>query len=179
MITSFSSTSSFHSPPCSLPSFCSKNELHDKSIPQMDSPPPRSLSPPSSPSPLPPSTEETTAKFSSPLALLMVKSFFLHHKITRQGQEDFPALVNALYDNNIPLNTVYKFKKRLHQYMPREGSSIEVHHYCSKCYDTSSTQLQCQDVDNGQFHTVSLSYQLSNLFKSKYTIAMQCYNYKF
>ena len=139
----------------------------------MVSPPPRSQLSPPSPSPsVPPPTEETMAKVSLPLALLMVKSFFLHHKITRQGQKDFLALVNALYDNNILPNTLYKFEKRLHQYMPREESSIEVHHYCSKCYNTSSATLLCHNIDNGQFHTISLSYQLSNLFKRKYTIAL-------
>lgn len=104
MIPSFSSTFSSHSP-CSPPSFCSNYEPHDKSIPQMDSPPRRSLFPPF-PSSLPPPTEETTAKVTLLFTLLMVKSFFLHHKITRQGQEDFPALVNALYDNNILPNTL-------------------------------------------------------------------------
>ena len=73
----------------------------------MVSPPPRSqLSPPSASPSVPPPTEETTAKVSLPLALLMVKLFFLHHKITRQGQEDFLALVNALYGSNILPNTI-------------------------------------------------------------------------
>ena len=102
--------------------------------------------------------KQATSSLPEALALLMVKSLFLHHHITKHAQEDFLSLLDALFPENNKLPKIlYKFDKRLDQFMKKEEDTITVHYYCKQCYATQPSPLQYHNIDNGQFHSI-LSY---------------------
>ena len=126
---------------------------------QLCSPPPGSQVNTSSSSQSPINTsqdiKQATSSLPEGLALLMAKSLFLHHHITKHAHEDFLSLLDALFPENNKLpKTLYKFDKRLDQFMKKEEDTIAVHYYCKQCYATQPSPLQYHNIDNGQFHSI-------------------------